>query len=236
MPEFDLVRQALADPARTANDQARDALRSPLRMLRFAEVAPGQRVLDIVAGDFYWTNLFRHVLCAPASLWSMNPTEWDTFMAPYVRRALSHPAPLQNPQGHAQICSAPYERPAAGIPSGSLDIAFTYANYHDLADMRVDRHAMNTNLFEALAPGGIYVVIDHAAAPGTGLRHAGSNRGLHRIDETLVRHEIEQAGFELVDEADWLRDPADAHTSLAWVMNGRQPRTDRFALKFRKPG
>ena len=81
----------------------------------------------------------------------------------------------------------------------------------------------------ALKPGGIYIVADHSGRPGTGV---SETKSLHRIEEAVVRREVEAAGFRLVGEGGFLRNPADPRD--ASVFKPRQP-NDEFVLKFVKP-
>jgi predicted methyltransferase len=88
---------------------------------------------------------------------------------------------------------------------------------------------MNRRIFEALKPGGHFVVVDHAAKGGADV---GVGKTLHRIDESLVRQEVEAAGFRFVAAAEFLRnpdDPRDATSSRATF------RVDAFVLNFVKP-
>jgi predicted methyltransferase len=88
---------------------------------------------------------------------------------------------------------------------------------------------MNRAVFNALKPGGFYVVADHSGRPGTG---TSETKSLHRIEESVVRREVEAAGFKLVDEGQFLRnpkDPRDVPVAKSQVPN------DEFVLKFRKP-
>jgi predicted methyltransferase len=60
-----------------------------------------------------------------------------------------------------------------------LDLVFTSQNYHDLHDefMRPTEAAVfNKAVFEALKPGGAYVIIDHVARPRRRPRPAGACR------------------------------------------------------------
>jgi predicted methyltransferase len=82
-----------------------------------------------------------------------------------------------------------------------------------------------------LNPGGVYIVIDHAAQDGSGLRDANS---LHRIDPVLVRQQVEAAGFEFVGESEVLRNPVDDRT-LSVFNDEIRGYTDQFIYKFRKP-
>ena len=88
----------------------------------------------------------------------------------------------------------------------NLDLITFFFSYHDISYMPVDRAAMNKKLLAALKPGGFLVIADHSAKPGEGVSVA---KTLHRIEESTLRQEIEAAGFKLVAEADFLRNPED---------------------------
>jgi predicted methyltransferase len=96
---------------------------------------------------------------------------------------------------------------------------------------------MNKLIFDALRPGGTYVVIDSSAKDGTGLSETNT---LHRIDEAVVRDEVQKAGFRLDRQSSFLRNPSDARdwnaSPGAAAKAGKRGTSDRFALKFVKPG
>jgi predicted methyltransferase len=102
-------------------------------------------------------------------------------------------------------------------------------NYHDLGHMGVDRAAMNRAVFGVIKPGGIYVIADHSGRPGTGISEAGT---LHRIEEAFLRQEVEAAGFKLLAEGNFLRNPNDPRDRN--TPDPPQPK-DEFVLKFVKP-
>ena len=81
-------------------------------------------------------------------------------------------------------------------------------------------------------PGGILGVVDHYAAAGSA-RETGNT--LHRIDPEIVIAEIEAAGFVLEESSDILRNMNDDH-SLNMADPKVRGKTDRFVLRFRKPG
>jgi len=107
-------------------------------------------------------------------------------------------------------------------------ITFFYA-YHDVTYMAVDRVKMDHALLDALKPGGFFVIADYAALPGTG---TSVSKTLHRIDEDFLKKEVEAAGFKLVEEGDFLRNPNDPHDM---VIFRQQIPIDIFVLKFQKP-
>jgi predicted methyltransferase len=108
------------------------------------------------------------------------------------------------------------------------------AIYHDTVWLGTDRAKMNAAIFQALEPGGVYVVIDSSARPGTGVSEAQT---LHRIDEQVVRDEVLAAGFQLAAESDVWRNPQDARdwSASPGAAGARRGTSDRFALKFVKP-
>ena len=94
-----------------------------------------------------------------------------------------------------------------------------------------DVAAFNRAVFAALKPGGVFVVLDHAALPGSGLSATDT---LHRIDPETVKQEVEAAGFVLDGESKVLANPADPKDKKIFDPSIRG-RTDQFLLRFRKP-
>ncbi len=126
--------------------------------------------------------------------------------------------------------SRPFEDPIPPeLAAGSVDIVTLMFNYHDLGHMGVDRAAMNRAVFGVVKSGGIYVIADHAGRPGTGISESGT---LHRIDEAFLRQEVEAAGFKLLAEGGFLRNPNDPRDKN--TPDPPQPK-DQFVLKFVKP-
>ena len=116
-----------------------------------------------------------------------------------------------------------------------LDLVWTAQNYHDLHDTFMkptDIAALNAAIFRALKPGGVFIVIDHAAESGSGLRDTET---LHRIDPQSIREEVTAAGFVFEGESAVLRNADDSHLLRVFDPAIRH-RTDQVVLKFRKPG
>src|SRR6185503_4566748 len=133
--------------------------------------------------------------------------------------------------GNVEIITTPIS--AVVLPKG-LDAVFIRQNYHDLHDKFMgpaDVPAFNKAVYAALKPGGVYVVLDHAAVPGSGLAATDT---IHRIDEATVKSEVEAAGFKLDGESKILANPADDHTKMVFDPSIRG-KTDQFLLRFKKP-
>jgi len=212
-----IYKQAVASPIRTDDDRAADAKRKPLEFLEFAQVRPGMRVLDVAAGAGYTTQLLALVVGSGGMVWAQEPEMSEKFL----KRLTANSQPNISP------VVLPYYDP---VPFGAtkLDLVTIIMNYHDIAYMPVDRAQMNKKLFDALKPGGHLVVLDHSAKAGSGVSDA---KTLHRIDEKVVRDELEQAGFKLEKEGDFMRNPDDPRDQAFFNM---KTQTDKFALRFVK--
>ena len=218
---------ALADASRPATDVARDGARHPVEMLSFAGVKPGDRVADFMMGSGYFTRILAAAVGPKGQVYGYQSAEFIAYRAAYATEQAAVAADYKN----VTIIAAPLS--ATGLPEG-LDLVLTVQNYHDLhlKPFPVDTAAsVNRQVFKALKPGGIYLVIDHAAAAGAPLSVADS---LHRIDVALVKQEVEAAGFKLVGEDKSLALAADDH-SLNVFLPAIRGKTDQFILKFQKP-
>ncbi len=122
----------------------------------------------------------------------------------------------------------PFDDP---VPPGlhDLDLVTFLFYYHDTTYMNVDRAEMDRKLFAALKPGGLLVIADHAALPGQG---TSVGKTLHRIEESTLRAEVEAAGFRVLAEGNFWRNPDDTHDFPSYRPNAA---VDNFVLKFEKP-
>jgi predicted methyltransferase len=219
---------ALGDTKRPPADTSRDMARKPAELLALGEVKPGQKVADFMMGGGYFTRILSAAVGPTGKVYAYQSAEFIKFRAAYGTEQSAVVADYKN----VVPLTAPLS--AVGLPDG-LDMVLTVQNYHDMhlkpfpagtAD------AVNQQVFKALKPGGIYLVVDHAALPGAPIETADS---LHRIDEATVKKEVEAAGFKLVTEDDkLLGNPDDPHTANVFTPAIRG-KTDQFILKFKKP-
>lgn len=227
LPAF--LSAALADPARPEADRARDANRKPGEVLMFAGLRPGMKVVDLVPGSGYFTRIFSRAVGPSGRVYAYVPDELTAIAKgrpPSVAAFVGKP-----PYGNASMILQTL--PTFSAPE-KVDMVFTAQNYHDMhlsfmgpADLSV----VNRRIFAALKPGGVYLVIDHSAKAGSGLR---DTEALHRIDAALVRKEIEAAGFIYEGESRVLRNPKDPLTANVFDPSIRG-KTDQFVYRFRKP-
>lgn len=218
---------ALADPARPATDTARDAVRHPGELLAYGGVKPGDKVADFIMGGGYFTRILSAAVGPNGHVWAYQPAEFIAFSKSYgeslktVGEAYKNVTTLDTSLGKLDL------------PDG-LDLVLTVQNYHDLHLKPFPAGtaaSVNAEIFKSLKPGGIFLVVDHVAAPGSGLAAADA---VHRIEPSIARQEIEAAGFKYVGEIPLLKNPADPHTASVFDASIRG-KTDQFVMKFRKP-
>jgi predicted methyltransferase len=213
----------VAAPDRSDADRQTDKRRYPAKMLAFTGVKPGMKVLDLVSAGGYSAELLARSVGPSGTLYAQDSQESvDRTKERFDTR-------LKSPAVKSLVRVARnYDDP---IPPDvrDLDLVTIFFSYHDLTFMPVDRAAMNKKVFEALKPGGFFVVADHSAKPGDGTT---VGKTVHRIEESALRKEVEAAGFKLVAEADFLRHPEDMRDVT--VTKAPTP-VDEFVLKFQKP-
>jgi predicted methyltransferase len=211
----------VASPDRSDADRRNDGRRKPAEMLAFIDVRPGMTALDVIAGGGYTSELLARAVGPSGRVYSQTSRGPSPTLAERIKK----------PAG-ANIVAVvqPFDSPApAAVAAGGADLVTLMFNYHDLGAMGVDRARMNAAIFAALKPGGAYVVADHAGRPGTGISESAT---LHRVEESLVRREVEAAGFRLAAEGMFLRNPADPRDREE--PEPAQPK-DEFVLRFVKP-
>jgi predicted methyltransferase len=223
------VRAAVDAPDRSAADRALDAGRKPDRTLAFFGIQPGMRVAEIGAGGGYTSELLSRVVGPTGVVYAQNsPMILEKFAnGPWTER-LANPA-LSNVVRLDREFDDPFP-PELKDLDAVLDVLF----YHDTVWIGVDREKMNRAVFAALKAGGVYGIVDHSGLPGSALTGV---KTVHRIEEQTLREEIEHAGFRLVAEASFLKNPNDTRdwNDSPKAAGDRRGTSDRFVLKFQKP-
>jgi len=220
-PDYDAI---VASPDRGDGDRQADQRRQPARMLAFAGVKTGMKVLDMEANAGYSTELLARTVGPSGTVYAQDSA---AVIERFVKDKFDIRAKKPVMKNVVHVVRN-FDDP---IPPdvGGLDLITFFFAYHDITYMEVDRAAMNAKMFAALKPGGFLVISDHSARPGDGINVA---KTLHRIEESVLRQEIEAAGFRLAGEADFLRNPEDPRD--AKVFRAPIP-PDEFVLKYQKP-
>ena len=223
---------AVADASRPADDKAKDSVRKPAELIAFAGIKPGDRVMDLWPGGGYWSRIFSKVLGPKGHVYAYVPAEITDFKSDPLGKAKAMAA--EPGLGNVEAISDPLASQPPPQFSGVLDVIWTFENYHDLHDPFLKGASVPDFLkaaFTLLKPGGVFVIVDHAAAAGSGLKNTDD---LHRIDPAAVKAELQAVGFRFDGESKLLANPADPHTALVFDPSIRG-KTDQFAYRFRKP-
>jgi predicted methyltransferase len=224
------IAAALADSARPAADKERDASRKPAEVLEFAGLKAGDQVAELLPGGGYFTRIMSKVVGSKGHIYALVPSrspDAPPDMPDFAARVKAIAA--EPSYSNVSVVVEPFSE--LGVPT-PVDLVWTSQNYHDLHNLPgLDVGVFNKMVFDDLKPGGIYLILDHAAAEGSGSRDTAT---LHRIDPAIVTQEVLAAGFVLVGKSDLLRRPADDRTLNVFdpAVRGK---TDQFILKFRKP-
>src|SRR5215469_18206342 len=225
----DRYSDAVAHEGRPAADARRDQIDHPAEVLRLSGIRPAMVVADFLAADGYYSELLSYLVGPKGHVYLLNNEAYDKWSENQWRGRIE------------RLPNVAHETVAVehlGLPARSLDAILLIKVYHDLYwhpdegpwPKDIDPDAVLTEIARVVKPGGILLLVDHSAKPGTGSADAGT---LHRIDEQYARRDFEKHGFQLVGTSDVLRRPDDPRELITYKgeMVGK---TDRFVMVFRK--
>jgi predicted methyltransferase len=221
---------AVAHAGRSAADLKRDALDHPADVLRLAGIKPGMRVADVLAGDGYYSELASYVVGPTGKVFMINNAAFDHWSEGSLQERLK-----SDRLGNVEHQTLDLNH--MNIAPASVDAVLLIKVYHDLYWVdptnewpKVDTSGVLDQLVRALKPGGVLLLVDHSAKPGSGTTAASS---LHRIEESYAVKDFEKRGLKLVAKSDLLRRADDARDQISYK-GPAVGKTDRFVLVFRK--
>jgi predicted methyltransferase len=249
------LEAAIHGPQRTPAFAKRDKFRHPLQTLEFFGIRPDMRVVEVLPGGGWYTEILAPFLRAHGQLIeATSPVAGSSgFMHKMAMRYEQKLA--ADPAVYGKVRFQPFELPGylqLGPPD-SADMVVTFNNMHDL--MYENVHHMETpyflemflrNAFDVLKPGGILGIAGHRCAPGTPYPKCFP---WARLPQAFVIHEAERAGFQLGGTSEALANPKDPRDipvfdlppSLADKSAAARKRyarigyADDYLLKFVKP-
>jgi predicted methyltransferase len=209
--------------SQSAEPMVDPALKAP-EVIDFIGLKKGDKVADIVAGRL--TASLAQAVGPSGQVYAVETAE----VVKVHPDALAHMKALASQSPNVVVSAEPI---SSALPSG-LDAVLIRQNYHDLYDKFMgpaDVPAFNKAVFAALKPGGVYVILDHAAMAGSGV---SATETLHRIDPARVKTDVLAAGFKLDAASSILANKADDHTKNVFDPSVRG-HTDQFLFRFKKP-
>jgi predicted methyltransferase len=214
------IRNAVLSDQRTAEDSARDSSRKPADVLTLFGLNEGDHIIELSALGQYYSTILSEAIGPQGQLDMYDLPPWQRFGADENGNA------FVSSHANSDYTMTFYHEASY---AQNVDAALIINSYHDLQPTGVDTMQMNALLFDALKPGGKYLVIDHRAPDGSDWAVSGE---LHRIDPALIIEEVTAAGFELLDQSALLSNPDDDRTSRVFGLEGP---SDRLLLIFQKP-
>lgn len=220
--QMTVQEQSLYQPERFRDDRKKDSYRSPYEVLKFSGVKPGDKVLDLLGGGGYYTELFNYIVGEKGKVYIQNNTLFLRFSKEELDKRLNG-GRLKN------VVRIDSEFADMKLPK-NMDMIFIGLSYHDIYVPREDpvieakRDEFIAQMRAALKPGGKLLIIDHAGQPGSGI---STTPKLHRIDEDWTKKDLESGGFKFIGSIDALRNPDDDYSKSIWA-KGIIRNTDRF--------
>lgn len=201
----------LDDPARPADERARDAGTKPLELYAFFGVQEGMTVADMIPGGGYNTIILAKVVGPSGKVYS----------GPDGRGRVSERL-TEHPMANIEVFSD-----YAAVPAGSLDVIVTVRNVHDLIN-RGNAGEVLSGWMQMLKPGGTLGVVDART------NKEGFDGETHRVNQQTVIDTVTAAGFELVESSELLANSHDDYARRS-EEGAERYEIDRMTLKFRKP-
>jgi predicted methyltransferase len=227
----DATTQAVANTQRPESDRARDSQRKPAQVMAYFGVAPGQQVLDMYAGDGYYSEVLSYVVGPQGSVLAYNNDVYAGMTAD-KRAARYADGRLGNVK---QLVSANNQ---LELKADAFDVVLFILSYHDIYYLdgsrgwaKVDRPAMLAEVFQATRSGGVVGVVDHIAVPDT---DPAALATLHRIDPELIKQDFVAAGFTFDGQSEILLNPQDDLGVMPMLPTNRG-KSSRAVLRFTKP-
>jgi predicted methyltransferase len=225
------IQEAVANPQRSDADRERDKTGKPALVLGFFGIEPGMRVLDLLSGGGYYSEILSYTVGPEGEVVAHVNDIYEKYNGEEIRQRYEGD---RLPNVERLVSNSP----DLNLPVEAFDLVLMVMTYHDIYYVseanprhpKIDRDRFFAQIHRSLRPAGVLAIVDHAAKPGTGPEAA---QGLHRIDEEFARKDIEAAGFVIDGESTVLRNPQDDRTMSVFDERIRR-RTDRFVYRFIK--
>lgn len=240
------IAKAVADPARKAENRARDRYRHPAETLSFFGLKPDMTVVEILPGGGWYSDILAPYLAEQGHYVAAVPPgkDSDRFQALIT----ADPDRL----GKAQIVGFAAGQPTEFAPAGTADMILTFRNIHNLlgsADQPGDGNAPQAfaDWFRALKPGGVLGIVEHRL-PET-MDSAREKTSGYVKRSTVIRLAM-AAGFQFAGASEVNANPRDDHDHPkgVWTLPPTYDlgdedhakyqaigESDRMTLKFVKP-
>ena len=244
------IDRALAGDHRSDANRARDAWRHPKQTLEFFGLRQDMTVMEVWPGGGAWfTEVLAPTLREKGKLIlaSWDPKSESKYVQENSKKLADKLAGRPELYDKVSVVALHYPNELKPVPDNSVDMVVTFRNIHSWMGNDAAEE-MLAAMFAALKPGGILGVTEHRGRDDQPQDPKGKT-GYVRTDYAIAL--AKAAGFELVGESEVNANPKDTkdHPNGVWSLpptlrGGDVDRdkyaaigeSDRFTLKFRKPG
>ena len=248
------LEAAINGQQRSSANVDRDKYRHPEKTLEFFGIRPDMRVIEVLPGGGWYTEILAPFLYDHGKLIEATPPQisQNPFARKMAKRYVEKLA--AKPAIYGRVTREPFELPAympLGAPN-SADMVLTFRNMHDLIFANVHGEATDAlmqrflrSAYQVLKPGGILGIVAHRAEPSMPVAKSYS---LGRLPQAFLIREAEQVGFRLGGTSEVNANPKDPRTIPVWYLppslgQGQKDRTkyeaigeaDNMTLRFVKP-
>ncbi len=234
------VESAIADSARPHWDIPRDPRRHPAEIAAFSQIKPGNIVVDLVPGDGYYTRILSKLVGPKGKIYSVVPEKSaGEARKPGTHDAIDQIVAIAGVKDYANLTPMWLALNQYGgqfpFPE-QLDAVFTADGYHVFYDKGgmggdLDMAVISKKIFQAMKPGGVFLVADYASVKGAG---AAAAKSLGRLDQDLLKRDLLAAGFVVDGESQILENASDDHSKASGDA-GQRDKADQFVIRFKKP-
>lgn len=212
---------------RSQDDTQQDSGRKPAEVIDFSGVKKGDKVLDLLAGGGYYSELLSRVVGEKGAVTLQIPEAYLKYAKKNIDTRLANDR-LKN------VTYLLSEADNLQLKKNTYDSAFLVLGFHDMffqdKGWNFTADTVMPQVLKSLKKGGKLLVIDHDAQKGSGIRDVKS---LHRIDRAFVKSDLEKRGFKLIKTSNVLENLRDDHSKIVFDPTLRR-KTDRFIMLFEK--
>jgi predicted methyltransferase len=212
---------------RPKEDMQQDSGRKPVQIIEFSGVKQGDKVLDLLAGGGYYSELLSRAVGDEGEVTLQIPKAY----LKYAKKSLDVRLTNDRLKNVSYLLS---EADDLKLNENTYDSVFLILGFHDMFfqedGWNFTADEVMPQVFKSLKKGGTLLIIDHGAEHKSGIRDV---KTLHRIDSEFVKSDLEKRGFKLIKTSKILENKNDDHSQLVFVPQLRR-NTDRFVMLFEK--
>lgn len=237
------LEMALAGPVR-GEQGARDSSRHPKETLEFFGLGANQNVIEVYPGGAGWyANIIAPYIKANGGTYTAAGVN-DSFRTTFG-----------DAEKYGAVSIVDFGADSGALAEGTADMVLSFRNVHNWVGRGFHEKAF-ADFYAALKPGGVLGIVEHRL-PESAEQDLNTRGGYVQV--SFVKALAKEAGFEFVGASEVNANPKDTadHPFGVWTLppvsrsanrEGVAPEgfdsekykaigeSDRFTLKFRKPG